>query len=511
MLGAQRGTSRRLLRWIAGLGALNAAALATLTLLSYGLAPVMLAHRELPADAENARTIARMIGPFGAAVEGVIVAGDPAATRRRFALAAGLPLAVSTGAFIALLVLLAREKERLDADVPARLRYWAVLFAALGTPALPALVQDFWLYVAWGRMVAIGANPYYVTLPAALAHDLPLDERRFTMTYGPLWAVFSGFATWIAPSLLSAAVVFKLVLASAWIGSVWLVDRLLRTEPVWCRCVGIAIVGWLPVSLVHGVAEGHNDVVVLFLLLVWLRALERGNRVSATAALTASALIKYVTAPLLVVDALYAVPRDHGVVAYLRRRLVVAAGAALAFALFFRGPGFFASPIAMAGWRFFTPADGILMTGKLLGGPAWPPSAVTAVFLVLGVGVLAIFPLLAAIHTVSVWRRPGSDGLYNATLAVLSAILFSGVGHVWPWFVFWVIGPAALRAGSAITRWVLGAALAVPFAMLALLLGSGPDRYVAPTILLSVAAFAGLVFLPRGWFPPAGGSHEHEA
>ena len=102
-------------------------------------------------------------------------------------------------------------------------------------------------------MINSGLNPYYIIKPFRFIEDLPIGFTSERMIYGPLWAVLNGTVMWLADNRLwLGALSFKLLLLAAWIGTLWLIWKLLRNWPVWHQCVGLLIFGWLPLGLIRG-------------------------------------------------------------------------------------------------------------------------------------------------------------------------------------------------------------------------------------------------------------------
>ena len=49
----------------------------------------------------------------------------------------------------------------------------------------------------------------------------------------------------------------------------------------------------------------------------------------------------------------------------------------------------------------------------------------------------------------------------------MSALLFAGVSHVWPWYVVWALALAVLVPGWWLSRFVAGIAIIAPFTLVA--------------------------------------------
>ncbi|MEE9608820.1 MAG: glycosyltransferase 87 family protein [Myxococcota bacterium] len=482
--------------WIGRLGAVNAVCFAAHALLSYALTPVMGLRRTAQLrEAESFAQLAQALDFLGPGVVALVSGRGALAEPEAFLFAYCLPLALSTAVFLALLALLARHARDLEADTARALLRWTALFAAVSVLASPALAQDFWLSAAWGRMVVAGVNPYYADLTHEIARGLPFDDFTRQMTYGPLWALISGAVMWLAgDSALAAALLFKLLLAGAWVATATLIWRLLSECSPWSRCAGVAIFGWLPLSVHQTVAEGHNDVFMVLLVLLWLHWLQRGHPLRASLALAASVSIKYVTAPLFLLDLLYLrYSQGRRISEYLPRFAAAGALLVLTFGVFYRSTDFFAATTSMAGWHLFAPSYAVSNVGHLAGiDVKW-----------LAWAVRALFPLLALVSIAGYCRAPSREALWRAALAIMSAVSFSLVGHVWPWFLLWILALAALTPQAALARWGLGVALSLPFPILIFTVPSWTLRMLFIASLIPYAfALAWLLVVPRGWLPP---------
>ena len=283
-----------------------------------------------------------------------------------------LPLALSTVVFVVLLFQLGRAPSIDDAMV-GRIRRWAIVFALLSAPAMPVIVEDFWLSIAWGRMTASGTNPYSIVGDGDFTAGLPMETTGMIMTYGPLWALVSAALSWFAHgSALGAAVLFKALLTTVWIAVVILVARISASQGATSQAVAIATVGWIPAGVHLAVAEGHNDAVMILGALGWLYLVQRGSRVSSLA-LAAGSLVKYVTLPLFIVDALHWRPWTRGAIRpwLLQIAVTLVAGIAVA-ALFVRSIDFLEGTNAMRAWNFWRPEDAAIAVASLARLPREP-------------------------------------------------------------------------------------------------------------------------------------------
>jgi hypothetical protein len=367
-----------------------------------------------------------------------------------------VPVGIITVAWIALVAILYRREHTLDANIDKLLMRWSVAFAVVSALAFPLHTQDFWLSMAWGRMAAEGTNPYHNLFTDETLTGLPLDHFPMAMSYGPAWAILSGAVMAVTGrSVLAATILFKGVLLAAWLGSLVLIRRMMACQAPIDRCLAIAVAGWMPLGLLQSVAEGHNDIFMVWLSLWWLALLGQG-RWLAPVALMGSALSKYVTAPLFAVDAIVAW-RLHGLTfRQLAVRYVAPALVGLVvFGLFFRSPDFFAGTRVISEWEFLQPRH-----------------AVEAIELALDLDLLLLawlitagFAVIALYSIVVLLQFPVFDNAVKASLAIMCAISFVGIPHLWPWYLVWTVLLAALVPRWWLARFVIGVSILAAFSL----------------------------------------------
>ncbi|MFO0992651.1 MAG: hypothetical protein U1E67_12070 [Hyphomicrobiales bacterium] len=365
-----------------------------------------------------------------------------------------IPLAVVTSACAGLLIMLPRLRDDIDERTIGTLYNWAYACAPVLFLAYPVFTQDLWLSAVWGRMAAAGVNPYSIAFTADAVANLPLDHFPMPMSYGPLWAIISAIVmAFVGTSLLGAFLFFKLLLVAAWIGSLIVLRRIGAEDTSLERALAVVVFGWLPVGVGQIVAEGHNDIAMVFFALIWLYFLLRAKPTAAIA-LTASSLCKYTTAPLFLVDLIYARRRENMSWApYLRRMLVPGVLAILVFALFVRSLNFLDGTRLLNVWRFLQPRDAVLAIDSMLGGFVWPLAYVAS----------AVFPILALWQCGRLWIEPTRENTLRACLAIMCAVTFSVVAHLWVWYVVWILPFAALIPNWWMSRFVIGVAIIAPF------------------------------------------------
>lgn len=430
------------------LGCAALAGYGALTLLSYVLAPALWLAESAP----------QMLAFFDELARRLPVIGSYHAFPSTEAVVATycVPLAVASLAAALLTLLLARHSTHADESTFRLVFNWSLAFAGVCALAFPVCTQDMWLSVVWGRMIAAGVNPYYNVFTPEAVVGLPLDHFPMVMSYGPLWGLISATITFVAGnSVLAIAVISKALLAAAWIGSLALIARIMQTRPVRDRCLAVGVFGWMPASVLQSLAEGHNDIVLVLFALLWLWLLLRAHW-AAPVALVASALCKYVSAPLLLVDVLSAVRREKASWQSLFMRQVLPGLLGLGtLAVFYRSTAFFDGLRVVSEWHFLRPSDAFTAIESVTGLPLAVPKFT----------VLMFFPLFAAYWLAVAFWSPTAASLKKSAAAIMVAVMFSGVSHVWPWYLVWTLALTCLVPGWWLSRFVLSLGLAMPFTL----------------------------------------------
>lgn len=368
-----------------------------------------------------------------------------------------VPLVIATASAVALLFLLGQKSAGVSEGSANLVLKWAVAFAVVSAAAYPIFTQDFWLSVMWGDMIASGINPYYEKFTPEMLEALPLDHFPMTMSYGPLWALISGGLVAIAgSSVIAMAILFKAALAAAWCASLWLVDRIMRVTSPGTRALSLAVAGWVPLGVWQTVGEGHNDIAMALPALLWMLLLLR-NKASAPLALAASAMCKYTMAPLMLLDLLHSFRTRHMLIRQYAVRMILPALFTLAvLAAFYRSPQFFDGVRLISSWHFLQPADAFSAINIALGGWLGP----------LAVLVTAIFPVIAVYQCVLFWKQPDTEQLLRCAAAIMAAVSFSAINHLWPWYLIWTLPLVALVPSWWLSRFILGLAIFAPFTVI---------------------------------------------
>jgi hypothetical protein len=252
----------------------------------------------------------------------------------------------------------------------------------------PVLSKDIFSYITYARLAVLhGVNPY-TAVAARFPADPAFPYTGWTHTgsaYGQLFQVASYPLALVG--VPAAMWIIKAVTAAASLGLVWLVWRC--AERLGRPPVAAAIwVGLNPILLVYGVGGGHNDLIMLFLMvgavLLVLDRREAGASVSlvAAAAVKASAVVAlpflFLRSPrklstvagaaaaaigVLVVATLAFAGHPLGVVSVLRQQQLLVSGDAI--------PNQLAHLFGLGGVTSDVRLATRLLTLTALGGLAW--------------------------------------------------------------------------------------------------------------------------------------------
>jgi hypothetical protein len=342
---------------------------------------------------------------------------------------------------------------RLDRTTLALIFGFAALFSVLLIYMYPATAIDIFHYYAAARVlwvyhqnpmaVPVGAHPFII--------GISFEDRA--SPYGPLWQLLTGPTTILAGNHWTMGLLgLKLVAAVGFLGSGWIVYLIARHLAPERALTAALLFCWNPFILFRVVGNGHNDIWMVFFILLSIYCAIRGHWVWMFPALAASVLVKYTSLLLGPPLALYAIEvarsrRDWRPVIEAAVGGVTAIIMAIAITLPFWNEAAFLRSVALA-MEAITSTPLLLavwLTGRVAAG-----SELAAATQITRVGFAVLYVLLLA----AIRPRP------QRLLAVSTLALFAylAVATVWfrPWYCLWFIPLAALLPG----RWYLAFGLA---------------------------------------------------
>jgi hypothetical protein len=201
---------------------------------------------------------------------------------------------------------------RLTRGAPAR---WFMPVAAMASATFMAVLlyspamlsSDVYAYAHYGRLLAVKGIDAHG--PAAVAAADTDKDDPFSLdgyydfvasVYGPFWTVISAGLVLIGRGHVGLTVLlFRGLEAASALGCggfIWLILHRLAPERA---ALGAVLFLWNPLVITESAMGGHNDTCMMLfaLLAIWLHL--RGWKAGAVVALTLSALVKVITAPLV--------------------------------------------------------------------------------------------------------------------------------------------------------------------------------------------------------------------
>ena len=180
-----------------------------------------------------------------------------------------------------------------------------LLFSLLLLCIFPFGAAHFFDNIMHGRILGVhGANPFY-----ALANQFPADPflpyvawKKSPSAYGPGWELLAGITARLAgDGIIANILAFKLLAGIFLLASTLVVAAILRAVAPERALAGVVLLAWNPVILYETFGNGHNDIAMIFwvLLAAWL--LLKRAYTAACVALVMGALFKFI--PLLMLPA----------------------------------------------------------------------------------------------------------------------------------------------------------------------------------------------------------------
>ena len=169
------------------------------------------------------------------------------------------------------------------------------VFGVLLVAIYPVAALDLYDYLMYGRIVLeYGGNPF-VQPPSAFPDPLvgysPWPNER--SVYGPLWQLVSLVPTALSNgSILAGLLLFKALALLSFVACSATIWAILRAIAPARAPSGTLLFAWNPLLLFELVGNGHNDVLMVLLLLLAILALVRGPRLLVFPLLAAAVLTK---------------------------------------------------------------------------------------------------------------------------------------------------------------------------------------------------------------------------
>jgi len=198
-------------------------------------------------------------------------------------------------------------------------RLWAVLLATVAAVNLamlslyPVGAVDVFDYVAQGREISVWHdNPFY-TPANQNARDPVLPYTgwaHLTTLYGPAWQLMGAGLTELAgQDLRTNLLAFKSVAVLFYVGCIAIIAAILRKHAPERALAAVCLFALNPLVIYETAGNGHNDIVMVFWMLLGFYFLSRERHSLAALALTVGVLTKFVPGFILPVVLAYSLSR----------------------------------------------------------------------------------------------------------------------------------------------------------------------------------------------------------
>ena len=331
----------------------------------------------------------------------------------------------------------------------------AVLTTALAwlAPMLlcpPLFTRDIFSYLAQGALPLAGLDPYAVgpeAMPGIFTDNVHYFWQDTPAPYGPLFILYAKGVAWLAgDTIILGVVLMRLALLPGLALLIWALPELSRRmggRPALALWIAVAN----PMTIVHMVGGGHNDLLVVGLLaaaaLVALRGHHAGGIVLATLAMAVKASAG-IALPFLVLVWAATLPGSRlartvrataygiGIFLPVFALCTVAAGVGLGWL-----PAL-SAPSMIVNW--LSAPTGIGQFVHTLVNLVWPVPMQP--FVNVGRAVGAIVLLVVAVRQWWAARDGGPDAMRRAGVVLLAAALLSPT--TLPWYLSWGIALLAM-------------------------------------------------------------------
>lgn len=344
----------------------------------------------------------------------------------------------------------------------------AAVWALPWVVAPVALTTDIYTYLGQGLVANAGLNPYVqgpgaVALPDVLHTRIAPPVWNVPSPYGP---IFLGVGKLLAP--MAAEHIFRAILLLRLVEIVGLVltavslprvARAAGANPVIATWMGVAS----PLVLASGILSGHNDLLMIGLVMAALAIATFDHAAAMPAAIAVCTLAALVKSPAAVGVAVLTVTWvwssgrvREGAARLIGAGAIVAALSAVASVAVGLGTQWLniaavRSPATLA--QLFTPVKSVSYTIHSMGIGA-STDAVSHV-------VDPIATVLAGLFALAVLWRHHRVGAPRAVGMIFAAVLLASP-VVWPWYLIWpVIMLAATRQGRGRFVWIALSAVAL--------------------------------------------------
>ena len=313
-----------------------------------------------------------------------------------------------------------------------RVRSSALVVAAIALAICPLNSSDIFAYIQLGRIMAVyHSNPYVMTYAGIHDPYSPYAWSPAPMPYGPVALppfYIAGLASTLHP--FAGVYLLKLIWYLVHACTMYVMARLLEGRPDGAR--SLFLFGFNPLLLIEILANGHNDVLVVFGVAAALLAVSRQRFAMGIFLATLPMLVKLTAGVLLAAITAYSIRRRGLVMGVQAAVLLIVLGLALRVCCF---GNFQQMTVLFGGMPASWNPNSLYHLRTLL------TSRTSSTWVIVAVRTAAI-ALMAAFCGWRLTRVRTFEGIARETVYVMLPLFIAYV--FWPWYVTWLVPLAAI-------------------------------------------------------------------
>ncbi len=313
----------------------------------------------------------------------------------------------------------------------------------------PLDARDIYDNIFHGRILGVyRANPFR-DLISSFPHD-PFFQypwwKNSPSAYGPLWETLAGITAWLAgDGIITNILAFKILPGIFHLTSIVVVVSFLRRIRPQHALSGALLLGWNPVLLYETWGNGHNDIAMMFWILLAALFISRKQYSLGILSLVTGMLIKFI--PVLLIPAALLI--GYHSLENLKSRfwfivktsLVGAFLIMIAYIPFWNGMATFSIARRMV---MFTTSFPAVMYRTLKPDLGWSEAA-----RLVSLGALGLLAIFTLIQTLDAQKQESTQGFLQIAFNILAFYLLVTCLWFQQWYGIWLISLAPLLPGRS--------------------------------------------------------------
>jgi len=301
---------------------------------------------------------------------------------------------------------------------------WAILFQIIVFASYPILSTDIFSYIFSDRVFTEYGQNVWKVVPSAYSQD-PFEKladwKDQTKVYGAVNQLIYLPATFLGgDDLVRTVALYKAISLIFSIIAMALVVKLSQTQSEWEQARNVRLIFWNPLFVLEILGSGHNDILMIFFLLLGLLFWRQKEWLMAGVALALSVQIKLITLAFFAFSAL----------SLLRKKRYLELGQYLA--------GFTSINTLAFAYMAVNPLEYL---NRVLYNTSVYWQSLPALVHRFFEGEKGFFSLVLALLVAGIiflQLKRMSDPLYSTSLALLCYLLFFSAAY-WNWYVLWLL------------------------------------------------------------------------